>query len=312
MSTTTTRRGPASATSSARLDKAELKGLSGRSDAKGLAQLGLHVAALTITGMLVWQSLGTLWLFPAWVLHGLVLVFLFTALHECIHRTAFRSRWLNGAVAWFCAVPLVLPPRYFRAFHLAHHRWTQDRERDPELAGGRPETLGAYLWHVTGLPYWSAQLTLTLRHAAGRVDLPFATARERPGIVREARVLLAILAAMVVGSLLLQTWAVAIYLWVPALFGQPFLRAFLLAEHAGCPFVPDMLRNTRTTWTNALVRRIAWNAPYHAEHHAYPAIPFHALPKVHRTLRGRIEIQAKGYIQVHRDIVADLSRSATG
>ena len=73
-----------------------------------------------------------------------------------------------------------------------------------------------------------------------------------------------------------------LWVWiVPILLGQPFLRAYLLAEHARCPHVANMLENTRTTFTTALVRLIAWNMPFHAEHHAYPAVPFHKLPRFH-------------------------------
>jgi fatty acid desaturase len=46
--------------------------------------------------------------------------------------------------------------------------------------------------------------------------------------------------------------------------------------------------------------------PYHAEHHAYPALPFHALPAAHRLLKSKIAVQAPGYVAVHRDIVAGL------
>ena len=84
--------------------------------------------------------------------------------------------------------------------------------------------------------------------------------------------------------LLLALWfkaTVLLYVWiVPALLGQPFLRLYLLAEHGRCPLVANMLENTRTTLTNWLVRKLAWNMPYHAEHHAYPGVPFHQLPAV--------------------------------
>ncbi len=77
-----------------------LSGLTRRSDARGLVQLAGHLAALAATGIVLTAALGTGWLAPAMVLHGVVLVFLFSALHECIHRTAFRRRWFNDAVAW--------------------------------------------------------------------------------------------------------------------------------------------------------------------------------------------------------------------
>lgn len=54
-----------------------------------------------------------------------------------------------------------------------------------------------------------------------------------------------------------------------------------MAEQTGCASTRDCLENTRTTLTLALVRLVAWNMPYHAEHHSYPAVPFHALPGLH-------------------------------
>jgi fatty acid desaturase len=76
----------------------------------------------------------------------------------------------------------------------------------------------------------------------------------------------------------------------------------LLAEHTGCPLVADMLENSRTTHTNRLVKTLAWNMPYHAEHHAYAAIPFHALPRLHEALKESIVHQSCGYLAVHRDV----------
>jgi fatty acid desaturase len=42
--------------------------------------------------------------------------------------------------------------------------------------------------------------------------------------------------------------------------------------------------------------------PYHAEHHAFPSVPFHALPSLHRELRADIKVIAPGYIAVNREI----------
>ena len=77
----------------------------------------------------------------------------------------------------------------------------------------------------------------------------------------------------------------------------------MLAEHALCPISPDLLENTRTTYTNALVRFLAWNMPYHAEHHAFPAIPFHRLPAANRIISARLKTTAPGYWSVQRDLL---------
>jgi fatty acid desaturase len=291
-------------------ERRALRHLATRSDREGILQLGGHAAALLATGALVWLTVGSAWLLPAMLLHGIVLVFAFAPLHEAVHKTAFRSHPLNDAVAWICGALLILPPAYFRAFHFAHHRHTQDPARDPELARPKPSTVREYIWHVSGLPYWRERITTTLRHARGRVDDSFITTRERRPIAREARWLLGAYVVAAAGSLALGS-AALLWLWVfPALLGQPFLRAYLLAEHTGCPLIPDMLRNSRTTKSVSLVRRLAWNMPYHAEHHAYPALPFHALPAAHELLKERIAVQAEGYVEVNREILSGLRDAA--
>jgi fatty acid desaturase len=93
----------------------------------------------------------------------------------------------------------------------------------------------------------------------------------------------------------------------PARSGRPTAPGlYLLAEHTGCPLVPDMLANSRTTVTNAVVRFFAWNMPYHAEHHAFPSVPFHALPDLHRDLRPDLKVIAPGYLAVNRPILRGL------
>ena len=288
-----------------------LAALTERSDRKGLTHLALHVLAIAATGAIYAGVFGTAWMLPAAWLYGTCLVFLFAPLHETVHYTAFRSRRLNRAVSMVCGWVLLLPPRGFRAFHLEHHRWTQDPERDPELAVPPPRTWGEYLWRISGLPYWGSQVRTMLGHAAGRVPEPYVARPERGAIVREARLYLmsyAVLAALSVAAgnaAMLWFWA------VPAVLGQPMLRLYLLAEHTGCPMVPDMLENSRTVHTTAAVRFLAWNMPYHAEHHAHAAIPFHALPRAHAARMNaapapRIRRQPRGYARVHRELVRGL------
>lgn len=288
-------------------DRIALKELSRRSDRKGLSQLAAHLAVLAVTGALVLAADGWL-LAPALLCHGLVLTFLFAPLHESIHRTAFRSRRLNDATAWLCGLILLLPPEYFRLFHLCHHRHTQDPARDPELAGGPIEGRGGYLLHVSGLPYWRERAVTTLRHAAGRIGESFIPARLKGRIRREARAILAVYALLLAASLAANS-AALLWLWVlPALLGQPFLRLYLLAEHNGCPRVADMMANSRTTLTTPLVERLCWHMNRHTVHHAYPAVPFHALAAADALLAPRIRERSPGYRRVHVDIWKRLGR----
>ena len=97
------------------------------------------------------------------------------------------------------------------------------------------------------------------------------------------------------------TWLFELWL-IPALVGQPFLRAYLLAEHAACPLVADMLTNSRTTYTTTIIRFLAWNMPYHSAHHAMPTVPSHHLPELNAKLRDRLTSTAQGYLDAHRQI----------
>ena len=59
------------ASSGIKIDKKRLKALSRRSDRPGLIYLAQWLAFLACTGALVWLSLGTLWVWPAMLLHGM-------------------------------------------------------------------------------------------------------------------------------------------------------------------------------------------------------------------------------------------------
>jgi fatty acid desaturase len=287
-----------------------LKALSARSDRRGLERLALHGTALAIGAAAIEAAWGTPWLAPALAVQGVVLIFLFAALHETIHRTAFHARWLNDALAWIAGMVLILPPHYFRLFHFAHHRFTQDAALDPELSGPKPATRCALLLYASGWPYWREAVTTTLRHARGQVAEAFVPGHERGAVVREARFLLACYAAVALAAWAAGSWAPVVHWAIPVLIGQPALRLFLLAEHTGCAMVPDMLANTRTTLSNPVVRAVTWNMTYHAEHHLFPGVPFHALPALHALVRDRLAVVATGYGAFHRDLWRAARRAA--
>ena len=91
---------------------------------------------------------------------------------------------------------------------------------------------------------------------------------------------------------------------VPVALGFPFLRLYLLAEHGRCPAVANMFDNTRTTYTNLLVRFLAWNMPYHVEHHVLPQVPFHLLPRFNQRIREWLKHTSPGYVAFSRDYVS--------
>jgi fatty acid desaturase len=42
----------------------------------------------------------------------------------------------------------------------------------------------------------------------------------------------------------------------------------------------NVLRNTRSTRTNPVMRWLAWQMQYHTAHHAFPGVPFHRLRRL--------------------------------
>ncbi|KIN61266.1 Fatty acid desaturase [Sulfitobacter noctilucae] len=289
----------------AKLSPDEKEALHARSNLKGLWHLAGHLGAIVIMALWIVFAL------PFWGLmllpYGIAMVFLFTLSHECTHATPFAYRPLNDWVGHLVSLPLLLPFTWFRYFHLAHHKWTNDPDRDPEIAGGgRPETWRSYLTYLSGWGYWSANARITWRNAFSTIDAPYLPPRKHGAMRREARVLLACYALL--GLSLLFSPLVLWLLIVPALIGQPLLRLYLLAEHGHCPPVANMLENTRTTMTNRLVRFLAWNMPFHAEHHAMPMVPFHALPKLHESMQPHLKSVSNGYAEFSGDYVKSLSR----
>ncbi len=276
--------------------------LTARSDLKGAIQLGAHLILLALAGLGVHASLGTPWLFLSLPFYGMLLIFLFAPLHECIHLTAFKTRWVNNAVAAPIGFLLLLPFQYFRAFHFAHHRHTQNPELDPELLDMKPLMQGRYWLYLTGLPTWWQAARTLWRHAAGTVDESYIEARLHRRVIAEARVHVAGYALLIGGSILFSSAAIWWYWILPALIAQPLLRLYLLAEHSGCDFSDDMLANTRTTYTVPWVNFLAWNMPYHAEHHYLASVPFHALPALHAHVGARIKHRGDGYLRVNREI----------
>ena len=281
-----------------RLGREQRHGLLLRSNLKGLLHLAGHLAALGVTGSLIALKA------PGWPvllpLHGILLVFLFCLQHEAVHKTPFRSAGLNAAAAWGAGLVNLLPPVWFQHFHMDHHRYTHDPARDPELSRPLPRSKAGLAWYITGGPYWCGQIRTLLVNAAGQNRDAFIPRPARTPVAREARLFLAIYLAAGAVSILFGT-AALLWLWLlPALLGQPFLRLYLLAEHTGCPHVASMLENTRTILTTPLVRFVAWNMPYHVEHHTYPAVPFHKLPAFYDVLRDHLTVTANGYAAATR------------
>jgi fatty acid desaturase len=273
-----------------------------RSNAQGAARAAAHLVSMAATGTLVWLAL-PFWplLIPAMLLHGLTLVTMFAPMHECTHRTAFASPAANAAVGWVAGLLSFYNSSYYRWYHSWHHRYTQDPARDPELMFQRASDRRAYLREISTVGFWYRRVVDYAALALGRTRLPFLPEHARRRVAISVSAQLAIYVAGAI-AIIIGFTAPLYFFFLPSLLAMPFIRAYLIAEHTLCSRDQNFLTNTRTTLTVFPVRLLMWNMPFHAEHHLFPAVPFHRLPALHALIGERFAHVAPGYVATNREV----------
>lgn len=296
-------------------DRAELRTLSARRDGPALVHLVVQVAALAGFGALAARLAAAgdpLWWLAALGTGVAVLTF-FPMLHEAGHGTAFATPLGNEVAAWLGGIAMLEAPTFFREFHWEHHRETQDPEKDPEIAGAPslldpwPANPVVYLGLATGQLLMVGKLGFTLScallpRAAWAPMYAFVRAGRRRRVAWESRAVLAVLGGGAwAGSTFVPGFHAVLVAWPIA---HLLLGLYLMPEHTGLPASGSQLERTRTVLSNAVVRWLMWNMPYHAEHHWQPGVPFHAVPVLHRRLRGALPHTSRGYLAFHREALA--------
>lgn len=315
--TDATRDYPAFTGSQRAITPLQLRELCVKNNAQALFRIGVQYATILCTGALMHLALeaGAYgWLVPLVVLQAFFIGYQFMAVHETAHKTAFRTRWVNAVVGQISGALIMLPYEYYTLFHWDHHRYTQDEERDPELLFKTvPRSWLALAFTFSGVTQTLKRSMLMARHAfTGKVTAPWVPEAKRDLVVLEARAYIVVYAFLLAGSVLLDS-ALLVWAWLLPLFvGQLMLRPYLLSEHTGCATTGTAFENTRTTYTNPVMHWFAWNMPYHAEHHSYPSVPFHALPKLNALIDARIVHKGNGYSRVVPEVWRFLRRHALG
>lgn len=305
---------------SRQLKQAELRQLiNSRSDGPALRRFGVQYALMLSSASLV--ALAPSLFLPLWLMLTAMLIFafmtmsLFAIVHETGHNTAFASRKLNRLGLWLAGTPIYYTPTGFKEFHFAHHRYTHHPARDPEISfGGKPmPDLGSglipYLGFVSGQPLMQYKILMLMAAAIGTNKvwsgfLTFVSPRSRQALNQEARLILVIHAL----------WIISGIFWLPGLLwlllaqalGHCFLSFYLITEHTGLAHSGSILARTRTTLSTPLMRWLMWNMPYHSEHHAYPAVPWHALPALHQLLQHELRYVQTGYTRFHQRALSSL------
>ena len=126
------------------IDSKVLKGLMKRRNLPGLINNFCYLLLLFITGYIAYLTWGTWWAIPAFLVYGNIYSFSNARWHEFVHRSVFRTRWLND---FFYQVFSLMD--YFEAFkwrwsHTHHHSRTIHLDVDYEIQVSRP----ANLWNL--------------------------------------------------------------------------------------------------------------------------------------------------------------------
>ncbi len=295
------------------LSRSELKELTKRKDAPAIRDTLLWLGGLALAGALGYTFWGTWWAVPSFLVYGVLYGSASDSRwHETMHGTAFRSRWLNEVVNHIAGFMDLREPTVARWSHARHHSDTIIVGRDPEIDLTRPPDLVGLLLNVFALKSGCLALRKLCIHAAHRLtaeEETFVPESERWKICLLARIHLAIFAAVVAACIGLHSILPAMYVGLPSFYGCFLVVYLALTQHAGlAEDVLDHRLNTRTVYMNPVSRFVYWNMNYHLEHHLFPLVPYHALPRLHAVIKAHTPRPYRSTIEAYCEIVPTLLR----
>ncbi|PVX85049.1 fatty acid desaturase family protein [Paraburkholderia unamae] len=292
-----------------------MKQLMQRGDARAIRDTAIWYAAIIASGVLaglLWHA-HSWWAVPAFLLYGTLYCSpADSRWHECGHGTAFKTRWMNDALYQVASFQVLRCATIWRWSHARHHTDTLVVGRDPEIAAPRPTDWLSLALNLCALKHASNELPRMVRAACGRLsaeDQSFVPASEWPKAIREARLSLLVYAIVIGLCVGYRTILPLLYIGLPSLYGAWLYLYFGLTQHAGMPEnVLDHRRNCRTVMMNPVFRFLYWNMNYHVEHHMFPMVPFHALPRLHEVVKTDMPPPYRSSLAAYAEIIPALVR----
>jgi fatty acid desaturase len=270
------------------------------------AAAGVVAASASVSSPWQFLLLAPLYLLAAASLHG---ISLFT--HEAVHGTLSRQRLLNDLLGAACAIPVLQNCSAYRVLHLRHHQHLGE-EGDPDHYANYTR----WTWLVFAMN-WARLLAGYPVYIAAIPILGFkhGTIKARLGILAELAAT-ALVIGLVAASPIPAAWILHGWL-IPMLFINTMVNIRGMSQHTLLEHADDEVRGTRSILTVPLVRFFMCNENYHLEHHLYPGVPWHHLPKVHQALEGGLRERGAPYISSYASFVREfvagsLKRSPLG
>ena len=291
------------------IPRKQMKELMQRSDAPAIRDTLIWLGLFVVFGAGGAWFWGSWWCVPFFFGYG-VLYGSSTDLrwHECGHGTAFKTRWMNDAVYQLACFMIMRNPVTWRWSHTRHHTDTIIVGLDPEIAVMRPPDFAArraqFLRHPRCLARHERHGPQRARQYQRRgedlhpgdgtpegdprgADLG-GDLRSRPSAWRSPPA--SILPLMLVG--------------LPRLYGAWHHVMTGLLQHGGlADNVTDHRLNSRTVLMNPVSRFIYWNMNYHVEHHMFPMVPYHALPRLHEMIKHDLPRPNPSILDGYREMI---------
>lgn len=295
------------------IPRKKLKELMQRRDGPAIRDTSIWFALLALTGAAGFFTWGTWWCIPIFSAYGVLYGSASDSRwHECGHRTAFKTPWMNDAVYQIACFMVLREPEPWRWSHTRHHTDTIIVGRDPEIAAPRPPNLLAIALNFFALWSGSIQFRRLFLHCLGIItaeEQTYIPLEERPKVYRTARIWAISYSLVIAWSVAVHSILPMMFIGLPSFYGAWLLVVFGLTQHAGlAEDVLDHRLNCRTVYMNPIFRFIYWNMNYHIEHHVFPMVPYHALPALHEEMRRDTPPAYNGLWEAYREIVPALLR----
>jgi fatty acid desaturase len=295
------------------IPRKRMKELMARKDGPAIRDTALWFGLLLATGALGVATWGTWLAVPVFLVYGALYAGAADSRwHECGHGTAFKTRWMNDVVYQIASFMVLRQPTVWRWSHARHHTDTIIVGRDPEIVAHRPPDLLGMVLNLLALKSGARELLGVARHAFGSLDeeeRTFIPETEQPKVFRTARIWLAVFAAVAALALAAGSWLPLVLVGLPSFYGAWLYLFFGLMQHAGLDEdVLDHRLNSRTVMMNPVLRFLYWNMNYHVEHHMFPMVPYHALPKLHAEMRDELPYVYPSVWSAYREIIPTLWR----
>jgi Na+-transporting NADH:ubiquinone oxidoreductase subunit F len=240
-------------------------------------------------GYKLWQA-GSWWAIAAFMIYGVLYASTSDSRwHESSHGTAFKTDWLNNTLYEIASFMVMRESSVWRWSHTRHHSDTIIVGRDPEIAVPRPPDLVALVLSFFALKVIPKYFKQVLLHCTGRLsadEKTFIPESEYEKVYLRARIYLLIYLSVIGLAIYFRSLLPLMFIGLPTLYGTWLMPIYGYTQHAGlAENVLDHRLNCRTVHMNFIHRYLYWNMNYHVEHHMFPLVPYHNLPRLHEIVR---------------------------